>query len=257
MKDIRHPFILTVERYEEIDGRLIIVMELADKDLSDRLSECQQQGLTGIPRDELLKYLEESAEALDLMNSTYEVQHLDIKPSNIFLVGGHVKVADFGLAKDLEGIRATVTGGMTPVYAAPETFNGWASQRTDQYSLAIVYQELMTGTRPFLGPSPPQYMLQHLTKEPDLSAFSLAERRVVRKALAKKPEERYENCAAFVQALRQLDREQPAGKEAESLEIRPRRVSFADAESQQTAVVQADLAKSRPTARLRRYFVRR
>jgi molecular chaperone DnaK len=224
MKDIRHPFILNVERFEEIDGRLIIVMELADKDLSDRLSECQQQRLTGIPRDELLKYLEESAEALDLMNSTYEVQHLDIKPSNIFLVGGHVKVADFGLAKDLEGIRATVTGGMTPVYAAPETFNGWASQRTDQYSLAIVYQELLTGTRPFLGPSPPQYMLQHLTKEPDLSTFSLAERRVVRKALAKKPEERYENCAAFVQALRQLDREQLAAKEAENLEIRPRRV---------------------------------
>ena len=41
MKDIRHPFILTVERYEEIDGKLVIVMELADKDLSDRLVECQ------------------------------------------------------------------------------------------------------------------------------------------------------------------------------------------------------------------------
>ena len=221
MKDIRHPFILTVERFEEVDGKLVIVMELADKDLSDRLLECQQQGLGGIARDELLKYMEEAAEALDLMNTKYEVQHLDIKPSNIFLVGGHVKVADFGLAKDLEGIRATVTGGMTPVYAAPETFNGWASQRTDQYSLAIVYQELLTGTRPFQGPSPPQYMLQHLTKEPDLSAFTLGERRIVRKAMAKKPDERYENCLAFVQALRRAERE--GSKEGEDVEIRQRR----------------------------------
>jgi molecular chaperone DnaK len=219
MKDIRHPFILSVERFEEVGGKLLIVMELADRDLSDRLQECQTQGMVGIPRDELLKYMEESAEALDLMNSQYEVQHLDIKPSNIFLVGTHVKVADFGLAKDLEGIRATVTGGMTPVYAAPETFNGWASRHTDQYSLAIVYQELLTGTRPFQGPSPPQYMLQHLTKEPDLSAFTLAERRVVRKALGKKPDERYENCAAFVKALRAIEKEQSS----DGLEIRQRR----------------------------------
>jgi molecular chaperone DnaK len=224
MKDIRHPFILTVERYEEVDGKLVIVMELADKDLSDRLVECQQGGLIGIPRDELLKYMEESAEALDLMNTKYEVQHLDIKPSNIFLVGGHVKVADFGLAKDLEGIRATVTGGMTPVYAAPETFNGWASRQTDQYSLAIVYQELLTGTRPFQGPSPPQYMLQHLTKEPDLGSFPLAERRVVRKALAKKPEERYENCSAFVKALRQIEKEAAAPRDGDGVEVRQRRV---------------------------------
>jgi molecular chaperone DnaK len=223
MKDIRHPFILTVERFEEINSKLVIVMELADQDLSDRLAECQRQGQPGIPRDELLKYMEESAEALDLMNNKYDVQHLDIKPSNIFLVGGHVKVADFGLAKDLEGVRATVTGGMTPVYAAPETFNGYASRQTDQYSLAIVYQELLTGTRPFQGPSPPQYMLQHLTKEPDLNAFPLAERRIVRKALGKMPNERYENCAAFVQALRQMDRDQAAAHDDASLEIRQRR----------------------------------
>ncbi len=68
--------------------------------------------------------MEETAEALDLMNSEYQLQHLDIKPQNLFLVHHHIKVADFGLVKDLEGSQASVTGGVTPVYAAPETFDG-------------------------------------------------------------------------------------------------------------------------------------
>ncbi len=103
VKTVRHPFILSLERYDIIDGQLIIIMELADRNLWDRFKECRAQGLPGIPRDELLGYMEEAAEALDLMNNTYQLQHLDIKPQNLFLVYQHVKVADFGLVKDLEG----------------------------------------------------------------------------------------------------------------------------------------------------------
>ena len=162
VQTVRHPYILSLERYDIIDGQLIIVMELADKNLWDRFKECRAQGLPGIPRDELLGYLAETAEALDLMNDTYQLQHLDIKPQNLFLVHNHVKVADFGLVKDLEGMAASVTGGVTPVYAAPETFDGWVSRFSDQYSLAIVYQELLTGLRPFPGNNIRQLVLQHL-----------------------------------------------------------------------------------------------
>src|SRR5829696_6255563 len=151
VKSIRHPYILSLERIDRIDGQLIIVMELADRNLWDRFRECRGLGYTGIPRDELLRYMEETAEALDLMNKHYHIQHLDVKPQNLFLVFHHIKVADFGLAKSFEGNRGTVTGGVTPVYAAPETFEGYASLYTDQYSLGIVYQELLTGTRPFNG----------------------------------------------------------------------------------------------------------
>ena len=49
------------------------------------------------------------------MNNHYHIQHLDIKPQNLFVVHNHVKVGDFGLAKLLEGVKATVTGGVTPV----------------------------------------------------------------------------------------------------------------------------------------------
>src|SRR3954465_15734770 len=103
VKTVRHPYILSLERYDIIDGQLIIVMELAERNLWDPFNECRAKGLPGIPRDELLVYMEETAEALDLMNSTYQLQHLDIKPQNLFLMFQHVKVADFGLVKDLEG----------------------------------------------------------------------------------------------------------------------------------------------------------
>ena len=103
VKSVRHPFILSLERIDIIDGQLMIVMELADRNLWDRFKECTRPGLPGIPREELLRYMEEAAEALDLMNVQHQLQHLDIKPQNLFLVHHHVKVADFGLAKDLEG----------------------------------------------------------------------------------------------------------------------------------------------------------
>ncbi|MCI0680862.1 MAG: protein kinase [Gemmataceae bacterium] len=202
VKTVHHPYILSLERYDIIEGQLIIVMELADRTLWDRFRECRGQGLPGIPRTELLTYIEETAEALDLMNVQFQLQHLDIKPQNIFLVFNHVKVADFGLVKDLGNMAAaTVTGGVTPVYAAPETFDGWLSRYSDQYSLAIVYQELLTGQRPFTGTTMRQLVLQHLQGAPDVSPLPMRDRAIVQRALAKNPDERYPTCVEFVQAL--------------------------------------------------------
>ncbi|MFO0949021.1 MAG: HDOD domain-containing protein [Planctomycetota bacterium] len=201
MREVRHPFVLSIERFEVIDGQLVIVMELADRNLEDRWRECRQLALAGIPRSELLACLKEAAEALDVMNAGYGVQHLDIKPGNLFLVHHHVKVADFGLAMALEGFSAEVAAGMTPAYAAPETYDGWASRNSDQYSLAVTYQEMLTGSRPFPGPSARQFMVQHLTNEPNLTPLSDADRHVVAQALAKSPNDRFANCSAFVAAL--------------------------------------------------------
>src|SRR6202023_276841 len=148
IKDVRHPFILQMDRIEIVDGELIIVMELADRSLHDRYQECQEAGLVGIPRDELVRYIRDAAEALDHMNEKHGLQHLDIKPRNLFLVSDRVKVADFGLVKDMERSGASgIMGAVTPLYAPPETFTGAISDRSDQYSLGIVYQELLTGHR--------------------------------------------------------------------------------------------------------------
>jgi serine/threonine protein kinase len=202
VKDVHHPFILSLERVDVVDGQLIIVMELADRNLQNRLQECQLQGLPGIPRAELLRYLTEAAEALDLMNGEYQLQHLDIKPANLFLVHNHCKVADFGLVKDLEGMTAAVTSGITPVYAAPETFEGTVSRFSDQYSLAIVYQELLTGKRPYDGKNARQLLMQHVKGTPDLSPLPPRDREIIGRALAKIPSERFASCGELIRALR-------------------------------------------------------
>jgi len=203
VKTVRHPYILSLERYDVIDGQLIIVMELADRNLWDRFKECRARGLPGIPRDELLGYVDEAAEALDLMNNQYQLQHLDIKPQNLFLVHQHVKVADFGLVKDLEGMQASVTGGVTPVYAAPETFDGWVSRFSDQYSLAIVYQELLTGQRPFAGANVRQLILQHIQAVPNVAPLPPGDRAAIARALSKTPDDRHPTCAEMVRLLRE------------------------------------------------------
>src|SRR6266581_1471580 len=202
VKTVRHPYLLNLEQVQVVDGQLMIVMELADRNLWDRYRECRSQGLPGTPRDELLRYMEETAEALDLMNNYYQIQHLDIKPQNLFLVFNHVKVGDFGLAKLLEKERATVTGGVTPVYAAPETFEGYVSRFSDQYSLAIVFQELLTGARPFTGANVRQLVLQHMQATPDVSALPADDQPIILRALSKHPDDRHPTCESMITALR-------------------------------------------------------
>jgi serine/threonine protein kinase len=204
VKAIRHPFLLSLDRVENLDGELVIVMELADKNLYDLLCEYQDAGRPGIPREELLGYLREAAEVLDLMHGQYHLQHLDVKPQNLFVVSRHVKVADFGLVHSLAAGGKTSSippGAVTPLYAAPETFAGQISPHSDQYSLAIVYQELLTGTLPFPGKNPRQLLLQHTQCEPDLAALSAADRAHVGRALAKDPQQRFPSCSEFVRAL--------------------------------------------------------
>jgi serine/threonine protein kinase len=202
VKEVRHPFVLSMDRIEVVEGELVIVMELADKSLHDLYQECLSAGLVGIPRDALLRYVRDAAEALDHMNEKHNLQHLDIKPRNLFLVSDRVKVADFGLVKHLErsGVSG-VLGGVTPLYAPPETFSGTISGRSDQYSMAIVYQELLTGQRPFTGKNARALAQQHMNEDPELRALPEGERPVVGRALAKDPAKRFPNCLAFVRSL--------------------------------------------------------
>jgi serine/threonine protein kinase len=202
IKSIRHPFLLSIDRVECIAGELIIVTELADQNLHELWERYQQRGLPGIPRDELLGYLREAAEVLDLLNHKFDLQHLDIKPHNLFLVSNHVKVADFGLVNSLAGGDPKVQmGAVTPLYAAPELFQGTLSRHSDQYSLAIVYQELLTGTLPFQGKNMRQLLVQHTQVEPSLHALHERDRPLIARALAKNPDHRFPSCLDFVRAL--------------------------------------------------------
>jgi serine/threonine protein kinase len=204
VKAIRHPFLLSMERVEVVAGELVIVLELADQNLGDLLAEARAAGKPGVPRDALLGYLREAAEALDLMNARYDLQHLDVKPQNLFLVSNHVKVGDFGLVNSLQCANAAAgvqLGAITPLYASPEVFQGSLSSHSDQYSLAVVYQELLAGTLPFDGRNSRQLMVQHLQGEPDLRPLPPGDRAVVARALSKSPQSRFPSCSDFIHAL--------------------------------------------------------
>lgn len=202
IKEVRHPFVLSLDRIENVRGELIIIMELADKSLHDCFVECQAAGLIGVPRDALLRYIRDAAEALDHMIEKHNLLHLDIKPRNLFVVSDRVKVADFGLVKQLEREgTSSILGGVTPLYAPPETFSNKITPFSDQYSLAIVYQELLTGQRPFAGKNARMLAMQHMKEDPELRSLPEAERPIVGRALSKDPSKRYPTCMAFVRAL--------------------------------------------------------
>jgi serine/threonine protein kinase len=94
-----------------IEQALVVCMELGQGTLKDRLEACQRQGLTGVPAAELITLVREAAEGIDFLNAPshsiggaqqVRVIHQDIKPQNLLLVSGVLKVADFGLARVIE-----------------------------------------------------------------------------------------------------------------------------------------------------------
>ncbi len=202
IKSLRHPFLLTLERVEVVGSDLVMVMELADGQLSDRYKECVAAGHAGIPRRELLGYMLEAAEALDLIGSKYGLQHLDVKPPNVFLVSGHAKVGDYGLVRrTARNGEKSEAGGFTPKYTPPEVLAEKVDLRSDQYSLALVYAELLSGRFPYPGKSAQEFMTLHMRGTPDLSALNSADRAAVGRALTKDPAGRFPSCLAFVSDL--------------------------------------------------------
>lgn len=193
-------------------AELIVVMGLADMSLEDRLRECQGQGLSAIPVDELLRYMDDAARAIDFLNKKQHrsdhglvaIQHCDIKPQNILIVGGAAQLCDLGLARILDDARQT-RAAFSAAYGAPECLTGSSpSAGTDQYSLAVSYVELRTGQLPFEDPSSHLSVIQaHVESRLDLKRLTPAERTVIRRATSKNPVDRFETVQAMVDALRQ------------------------------------------------------
>ena len=192
---------------------LVVAMLLGDQNLEDRLEEARREGREGIEVDELLRYMEEAAKGIDFLNSTTHdlgsgvvaIQHCDIKPANVMLVGDSIVICDFGLARMLseQAASATATSMIgSPAYMAPECIARKPSRGTDQYSLAVSYVELRTGELPFADQSYVAVLDAHRQGKLDLHRLPEAEAAVIRKATSVNPEDRFPTSVAMVQALR-------------------------------------------------------
>jgi len=207
---LQHPHILPLHDSGEYEDLLFYVMPYVHgESLRARMARGPRVEL-----DEALRITREVADALAEAHAN-QVVHRDIKPENILLSGGHALVADFGIARALSsGQDETLTmAGLvvgTPAYMAPEQITAEPSidGRADIYALACILYEMLAGSSPFAGASIQDTMAKHTVApvprlrdvRPDVPEFV---DQALRKALAKKPEDRFPDAAAFSRALSQ------------------------------------------------------
>jgi serine/threonine-protein kinase len=203
---LEHPHILPVYEFGEVDGDPYIAMRfMRGGSLHDHLHK------KSISRDGLMRIFDQVAEALDFAHDR-DVIHRDLKPANVLLdESGNAYLADFGLAKTMEGSRdLTKTGGIlgTPAYMSPEQVRGEKlDRRSDIYSFAIMVFEAFSGQNPFKASTPMDYIRKHITESPR-SITSLAADlpgamdAVLQEALAKDREHRPARATDFMKMLR-------------------------------------------------------
>ena len=202
---LKHPNILEIFDYGYDDGTAYLVLELVEGGtLADRVGKPMELR-------EVVRVLEPIGSAIDHAHA-HGILHRDIKPSNILLQQDSTPVlADFGLAKMTGAAHRLTSSGTvmgTPEYMSPEqAADEPVGPASDQYSLAVVAYEMLTGRVPFLGDTPAAVLLSHVTKAMPAARelrgeLSAHVEDVLRRALAKRPEERYTSAAAFVAALK-------------------------------------------------------
>jgi serine/threonine protein kinase len=209
LAELEHPRFIRLFGVHAASHYIILIMERADGNLADLQEFYRQDTGQGIPADHLFEMLQQVAEGLDFLaelhlpafnRSSRGLQHCDIKPANLLLVGEDVKIADFGLCAGASWKTHRQGWCGTLPYAAPELFRGQPSVGTDQYALAITYLTLGIGERAFFPTALSDSKLGALPV--DLTKVREAELPVLARALHPQPTYRWPSCTAFITALR-------------------------------------------------------
>ncbi|HEX4522990.1 MAG TPA: serine/threonine-protein kinase [Casimicrobiaceae bacterium] len=201
---LNHPNIVQIYEFGEDAGTWFIAMEKID---GRELKQCFETNERFTTTD-IVRIMSQVLDALDYSHRQ-GVIHRDIKPANIFLLpGGVAKVGDFGIAH-IETSNLTQVGAVmgTPSYMSPEQIMGLpVDGRSDLFSAGVVLYQFLTGERPFSGSA--TTTMQKVLKEDPLPPSSLNVQApsgmdaVVSKALAKRPEDRFQTAREFADALR-------------------------------------------------------
>jgi len=204
---LEHPNIVPVYDFSEHEGQPFIVMKyIAGETLKARLLR------ESLRPEEILPIIETVGTALAYAHSQ-GILHRDIKPSNIILEEhGGIYLADFGFARMVAATNSTITGDMfigTPQYISPEQAMGSPdlNECTDIYSLGVILFELAVGRVPYDADTPVAVIQHHILSPLPLPrtlnpAVSPRLERVLLKALAKQPHDRYSSVKALVDAFR-------------------------------------------------------
>jgi len=201
---LSHPGIVTIYDVKEEGDTAYVFMEYVDGQTLERML----RGDAPIEGDKILDVLRQTATALDYAHGK-GIVHRDIKPANVMVsVEGEAKITDFGVAKILSQ-QMTQAGTImgTPNYMSPEQIQGESVDgRSDQFSLAVIAFELITGEKPYAADSLPT-LLYKIVKEPPVSPERLNPTlgtevgRILERAFSKDPAGRYESCTEFVSAF--------------------------------------------------------
>ena len=200
---LSHPNIVAIYEFDEDAGTSYIAMEFVEgRELRERFAADERFRLPDVVR-----IMTQILDALDYSHAR-GVVHRDVKPANIFVQDdGTVKVADFGIAHvDTSHLTQAGTVVGTPNYMSPEQIMGLpVDGRSDLFAAGVILYQFLTGERPFAGST--TTTMQKVLKEDPLPPSTLnvqlppAIDAVVRKALAKRPDDRFETAKAFAQAL--------------------------------------------------------
>ncbi len=195
--NLKSPHLVTIfDVRRNGDGDYFIVMEhVAGPSLSDVL--VAETG--GIGVEKATYFLCEIGRGLSYLHDR-GIVHRDMKPANIFYEDGQVKIGDYGLSKFISVSRhsAQTTSVGTVHYMAPEVGSGHYTRGIDIYALGVMLYEMLLGRVPFEGSSLGEILMKHLTEQPEVDQLPEPFGKVIRKALAKDPKDRYQTVEEMV-----------------------------------------------------------